>query len=83
MRISTFGAKQDAPERKGKPPKGRFFLACRRAMTWVVGEYPPDCHNVERYRIIKRSVYSAPCFRYDLHEIIAFLLSFFNLTQPK
>ena len=52
-------------------------------MTWVVGEDPPDCHNVERYRIIKRSVYSAPCFRYDLHGIIAFLLSFFNLTQPK
>ena len=52
-------------------------------MTWVVGEDPPDCHNVERYRIIKRSVYSAPCFRYDLHGIIAFLLSFFNLIQPK
>ena len=46
MRISTFGAKQDAPERKGKPPKGRIFLACRRAMTWGVGEYPPDCHKL-------------------------------------
>lgn len=49
-----------------------------RAITWAVGEHPPDCHNVERYRTVKQGT----CFPAHVSAmistgIIAFL-SFFN-----
>lgn len=47
-------------------------------MTWVVGEYPPDCHNVERYRTVKQGT----CFPAHVSAMISTgIIAFFILFQ--
>ena len=73
---SAFAPAQEAGAReRGCRRSGNGSCAVCR---WFVGEHPPDCHNVERYRTVKRGT----CFPAHVSAMISTgIITFFILFQ--